>query len=41
MARQILFVQGAGKGVHDKWDNKLVDSLRQGLGEHYPGLARR
>lgn len=35
MKRQILFVQGAGKGVHDEWDNKLVDSLRQELGPDY------
>jgi predicted alpha/beta hydrolase family esterase len=35
MARRILFVQGAGKGVHDQWDNKLVDSLRRELGKHY------
>ena len=35
MARQILFVQGAGKGVHDCWDNKLVASLEQELGDGY------
>lgn len=33
--RQILFVQGGGAGVHDEWDDKLVDSLRRGLGEGY------
>jgi predicted alpha/beta hydrolase family esterase len=33
--RQILFVQGAGAGVHDQWDNKLVDSLRGELGPAY------
>jgi pimeloyl-ACP methyl ester carboxylesterase len=31
--RQILFIQGGGAGVHDEWDNKLVDSLRRELGE--------
>ncbi|WP_433317418.1 alpha/beta fold hydrolase [Micromonospora sp. CA-269861] len=39
---QILFVQGAGAGVHDEWDNKLVDSLGRELGEgyeiHYPRM---
>ncbi|WP_406067762.1 alpha/beta fold hydrolase [Micromonospora sp. NBC_01638] len=32
---QILFIQGAGAGTHDEWDNKLVDSLRRGLGNGY------
>jgi len=31
----VLFVQGGGKGVHDKWDNHLVDSLRAELGPGY------
>lgn len=35
MIRQILFVQGGGKGVHDEWDSKLVASLEQGLGKDY------
>jgi predicted alpha/beta hydrolase family esterase len=35
MTRQILFVQGAGRGTHDEWDNKLVDSLRRELGENH------
>ena len=35
MTRQILFVQGAGKGVHDSWDNKLVASLEHELGRDY------
>ncbi|MGA7614733.1 MAG: alpha/beta fold hydrolase [Thermoanaerobaculia bacterium] len=30
--RQILFVQGGGKGVHDEWDQRLVESLRRELG---------
>ena len=30
--RQILFVQGGGKDVHEQWDNKLVESLRGELG---------
>jgi pimeloyl-ACP methyl ester carboxylesterase len=29
---QILFIQGGGAGVHDEWDDKLVDSLRRELG---------
>lgn len=40
--RQVLFLQGSGAGVHDEWDDKLVDSLRRGLGDdgevHYPRL---
>jgi pimeloyl-ACP methyl ester carboxylesterase len=40
--RQLLFVQGGGKGVHDGWDNKLVESLRRELGQdyeiHYPRM---
>ena len=35
MMRQVLFVQGAGEGVHDHWDNRLVDSLRSELGPDY------
>jgi pimeloyl-ACP methyl ester carboxylesterase len=33
--RQILFIQGGGAGVHDEWDNKLVESLRRELGDGY------
>lgn len=33
--RQILFIQGGGEGTHDDWDDKLVDSLRRGLGDGY------
>jgi pimeloyl-ACP methyl ester carboxylesterase len=40
--RQLLFVQGGGKGTHDEWDNKLVDSLARELGPdyevHYPRM---
>ena len=40
--RQLLFVQGGGKGTHDAWDNKLVESLRLQLGAgyevHYPRM---
>jgi predicted alpha/beta hydrolase family esterase len=32
---QVLFVQGGGEGVHDEWDDKLVESLRSGLGPQY------
>lgn len=35
MKRQLLFVQGAGAGVHDEWDNKLVESLSSELGVQY------
>jgi pimeloyl-ACP methyl ester carboxylesterase len=42
MNRQILFIQGGGQGVHDEWDNQLVDSLRRELGHayeiHYPRM---
>ena len=33
--RQLLFVQGGGKGTHDEWDNKLVACLRLALGQDY------
>lgn len=32
MARQLLFVQGAGAGTYDDWDSKLVSSLSRALG---------
>ena len=35
MTIQVLFVQGAGNGAHDKWDSKLVASLINGLGGGY------
>jgi hypothetical protein len=35
MARQILFVQGGGADVHEKWDAKLVASLQGQLGPSY------
>lgn len=34
-AQQVLFIQGGGADVHDTWDDKLVDSLRRGIGEGY------
>ncbi|NES31267.1 alpha/beta hydrolase [Micromonospora terminaliae] len=34
-SRQVLFIQGGGAGVHDEWDDKLVDSLRRELGTGY------
>jgi len=44
LKRQLLFVQGGGKGAHDEWDDKLVASLRQELGEGwdilYPQMPR-
>ena len=33
--KEVLFVQGAGRGAHDEWDNNLVDSLRRELGARY------
>jgi predicted alpha/beta hydrolase family esterase len=33
VSRQILFIQGAGAGAHDEWDDKLVESLRPMLGD--------
>jgi predicted alpha/beta hydrolase family esterase len=40
--RQLLFVQGGGKGTYEEWDNKLAESLRQELGQdyeiHYPRM---
>jgi len=33
--RQLVFVQGGGEGTHDEWDDKLVESLRRELGQHY------
>jgi len=32
-SRQVLFIQGAGAGTHDDWDDKLVDSLQRELGD--------
>lgn len=32
-AQQTLFIQGGGAGAHDEWDDKLVESLRRGLGK--------
>lgn len=34
-ACRVLFVQGAGGGTHDEWDNALVVSLRTALGLGY------
>lgn len=33
--KDILFVQGAGEGVHAEWDLALVESLRRELGPRY------
>ena len=35
MVGQVLFIQGAGAGTYDDWDDKLVASLRRELGEDY------
>ncbi|MFT3700071.1 MAG: alpha/beta hydrolase [Kofleriaceae bacterium] len=32
---QVLFVQGAGAGAHDEWDQKLVADLGHHLGRDY------
>ena len=39
--RELLFVQGGGKGAHDEWDSKLVESLRRELGQDYEILYPR
>jgi hypothetical protein len=33
MPQQILFIQGGGEGVHEHWDDKLVESLERKLGQ--------
>jgi predicted alpha/beta hydrolase family esterase len=33
--RQVLFIQGAGAGVHDDWDDALVESLGRELGDRH------
>lgn len=41
MTKQVLFVQGAGDGAHDRWDDKLVESLERALGDcdvRYPRM---
>lgn len=42
--RQLLFVQGGGRSVHDEWDDKLVESLRRELGDgfdiRYPRMPK-
>jgi predicted alpha/beta hydrolase family esterase len=35
MQHQVLFIQGGGAGVHDEWDDKLVESLSRELGPGY------
>ena len=35
MTIPVLFVQGGGNGVHDEWDNEIVDSLERELGPDY------
>ena len=35
LKRQLLFIQGGGAGVHDEWDDKLVESLKRELGPEY------
>ena len=35
MTTQVLFIQGGGENVHDKWDNRIVDSLERELGRDY------
>lgn len=39
--RTVLFIQGGGEGVHDHWDNKLAEGLRNGLGPDYNVLYPR
>lgn len=33
--KEVLFIQGAGKGTHDEWDNRLVQSLQRELDASY------
>lgn len=33
--RTVLFIQGGREGTHDDWDQKLVDSLRESLGDGF------
>src|SRR5262249_4798880 len=35
MSHQVLFIQGAGSGTHDDWDNHLVEQLGRELGSGY------
>ena len=35
MTLQVLFVQGGGEDAHDKWDNKIAESLERELGPDY------
>src|SRR3954471_24535688 len=32
---QVLFIQGAGAGVHDEWDDTLAESLGRELGDRH------
>src|SRR3954454_15771254 len=34
-SREVLFIQGAGEGTHDAWDDKLVGSLQRELGDGF------
>lgn len=31
----VLFIQGGDEGVHDQWDNRMVESLARNLGPNY------
>ena len=35
MTNEVLFIQGGGEDAHDKWDNKIVESLERELGPDY------
>jgi len=35
MTHQVLFIQGGGEDAHDKWDNRIVESLERDLGPEY------
>jgi pimeloyl-ACP methyl ester carboxylesterase len=39
--KQILFIQGGGPGVHDDWDQVLVESLADALGSSHEVLYPR
>jgi predicted alpha/beta hydrolase family esterase len=35
MTHQVLSIQGGGEDAHDKWDNRIVESLERDLGPEY------
>ena len=33
--KQVLLIQGGGKGTHESWDTKILESLERELGSDY------